>query len=212
MITDTFLAEPDAAEPLPGRESSADGAPGWLARQLRRDLFGVRLGVLLLIFPMFVVTMWMQVNDRHEWNHPPDSRYYLPMISLDMGHSLGDSVRIEREISPDWSLAPWYFADNDPTWQMVRTRVMYPVLSVPFVWTMGMSAGAMVIPIFGDVLFVGYRAGPATPLRTSRGPGDRRDVQLRPAHLGFLMGRDGHAGDGDGGGDRRQSADRETHR
>ncbi|NUR24703.1 MAG: hypothetical protein HOV83_02430 [Catenulispora sp.] len=171
MSADTVLAEADEAAPFPRRPAPSADDPGWLARQLRRDLFGVRLGVLLLLFPMFVVTMWMQVHDRHEWNHPPDSRYYLPMISMDMGHPIGESVRIEQELSPHWTLAPWYFADNDPTWQMVRTRVMYPVLSVPFVWIWGLSVGTMVLPIVGDVLFLWVTArilqrlyGPAVAL------------------------------------------------
>ncbi|MFL6113018.1 MAG: hypothetical protein ACJ786_16925 [Catenulispora sp.] len=153
MSEDTALAMTEEAVHPPSPEPSAD-APGALVRLLRWNVFGVRLGVLLLLFPMFVVTMWMQVNGRHQWNHPPDSRYYLPMISRDMGHSLVDAIRLEREVSPNWGLAPWYFADNDPTWQLARTRVLYPVLSIPFVWIWGLSGGSLAVPILGDVLFL----------------------------------------------------------
>ena len=127
---------------------------GFVTRVLHRDLFGVRVGVLILIFPMFVATMALQVTSRQGWNHPPDSRYYLTMMSRDTGHSLSYSIKLEHQISPSTHLAPWYFADNDPTWQMVRTRILYPVLSIPFIDLWGLSGGSLAIPILGDVLFL----------------------------------------------------------
>ena len=121
---------------------------------LSRDVLGVRVGVLVLILPVILAGIGMNLVSRQGWNHPPDSRYYLPMMSRDMGHSWADAVRTERGISPSWNLSPWYFADNDPTWQQVRLRFLYPVLSIPFIWLWGLSGGSMAIPVIGTVLFI----------------------------------------------------------
>lgn len=153
MSTDTVIVDSEEAV-SGGRRPSLLAIQVFLARQLHRDLFGVRVGVLILIFPMFAATLALQITSRQMWNHPPDSRYYLPMISRDMGHSLPDSIHIDQSISPAWHLAPWYFADSDPTWQMVRTRILYPVLSIPFVWLWGLSGGSLALPVLGDVLFI----------------------------------------------------------
>ena len=150
------VAEPAAA---PTRSSGRWSPPrsgiveGMVGRVLGRDVFGVRLGALLLILPVFIATLWMQMASRGVWNHPPDSRYYLPMMSRDMGHSLGDAVAAQRRVSPGWQVAPWYFADDDPAWQLVRIRILYPFLSIPFVWMFGLSAGSLVVPILSDLLF-----------------------------------------------------------
>ena len=128
--------------------------PVLVADFLRRDFLGVRIGVWLLILPVISSTIGLQLVSRQMWNHPPDSRYYLTMMSRDMGHSWADSVHTERGISPSWNLSPWYFADNDPTWQQVRTRFLYPVLSIPFIWLWGLSGGSMVMPVVGTAVFV----------------------------------------------------------
>ncbi|WP_223297389.1 hypothetical protein [Catenulispora acidiphila] len=119
-----------------------------------RDVLGVRVGVLVLVLPVILAGIGMELTTRQGWNHPPDSRYYLPMMSRDMGHSWGSAVHTERSISPSWNLSPWYFADNDPTWQQVRLRFLYPVLSIPFIWMWGLSGGSMAIPVIGTVLFL----------------------------------------------------------
>ena len=98
--------------------------------------------------------MALQLTSRQGWNHPPDSRYYLPMISRDMGHSWRTRSASTRASRRPGTWRPWYFADNDPTWQMVRTRFLYPVLSIPFVWLWGLSGGSLAIPVLGDVLFI----------------------------------------------------------
>jgi hypothetical protein len=153
MSADTVIVDSEEAVSW-GQRLRPVAIQGFVMRLMHRDLFGVRVGVLMLIFPMFIATMALQVTSRQGWNHPPDSRYYLPMISRDMGHSLPDSIHIEQNVSPSWHIAPWYFADSDPTWQMVRTRILYPVLSIPFVWLWGLSGGSLAIPILGDVLFL----------------------------------------------------------
>ena len=155
MSADTVVADVERTASGRGRRWwPGKPVPDLVASLLSRDVFGVRLGVLLLILPMVAATMAFQITSRQGWNHPPDSRYYLPMMSRDLGHSWGDAVRIERGISPSWNLSPWYFADNDPSWQMVRTRLLYPVLSIPFIWLWGLSGGSLAIPFLGVILFL----------------------------------------------------------
>jgi hypothetical protein len=155
MSADTVIA--DAEEMVPGQ---GRGRRPLLQVQilisslLRRDIFGVRLSVLLLIFPVMLSTLALQVVSRQYWNHPPDSRYYLPMMSRDMGHSWATSIHMEQDVTPSTHVSPWYFADNDPTWQMVRIRLLYPVLSIPFIWMWGLSGGSLAIPFLGCVLFL----------------------------------------------------------
>jgi hypothetical protein len=156
MSADTVV--PGTKESVPGRgrwpHRPRRPVPHIVSGMLRRDVFGVRLGVLLIVLPIMVSTLGLQLVSRQMWNHPPDSRYYLPMMWRDMGHSWGDSVQMERQVSPSWNVSPWYFAGNDPTWQMVRIRLLYPVLSIPFIWMWGLSGGSMAIPFLGAVLFV----------------------------------------------------------
>ncbi|ACU69362.1 hypothetical protein Caci_0410 [Catenulispora acidiphila DSM 44928] len=150
-------AVPDAAESVgelkPSRRSRRS-APDFASSLLRRDVFGVRLGVLLLILPVILAGLGMQLTSRQGWNHPPDSRYYVAMMARDVGYSWSHSIHAELRVQPDNHLSPWYFADNDPTWQMVRTRLLYPVLSVPFIWMWGLSGGSMAVPVLGTVLFL----------------------------------------------------------
>ena len=120
---------------------------------LRRDVFGVELGVLLVVVPLLGMTLWAQLSTYGAWNHPPDSRYYLTMMARDLGHSLPDAIHREQAVS-NWHIAPWYFANDDPTWQMVRSRVLYPALSAPFVWMFGLSAGSLFVPVLADFLFL----------------------------------------------------------
>ncbi|NUR62843.1 MAG: hypothetical protein HOV87_29945 [Catenulispora sp.] len=155
MIADTAVAEERKAEPRRRRPSlpPLPDLEGPIARLMSRQVFGVQVGVLLAVLPVFILSMALQLVSRQSWNHPPDSRYYLPMIAKDMGHSWPQAVHMDREVS-GWHVAPWFFADNDPTWQMVRTRLLYPVLSIPFVWLWGLSGGSMAIPVLGDILFL----------------------------------------------------------
>lgn len=154
MSADTAVAEDRRT--VPQRRRSLPRLPdvdGLVARLMSREVFGVQLGVLLAVLPVFVLSIGFGLVSRQGWNHPPDSRYYLPMMAKDMGHPWLEAVRMDREVSPH-HVAPWFFADNDPTWQMVRTRLLYPVLSIPFIWMWGLSGGSMAIPVLGDILFL----------------------------------------------------------
>jgi len=161
MSAGTVIADPGetvAEPPEPSRSRRVRlprrRLPVWFQGLLGRDVFGVRLGVLLLIMPLMLATLGLMLTSRQQWNHPPDSRYYLTMMARDMGYSWPHAIHAEQQISPSTHLAPWYFADNDPTWQMVRTRLLYPVLSIPFIHLWGLSGGSMAIPVLGCVLFL----------------------------------------------------------
>ena len=161
MSAGTVIADPGetvAEPPEPSRPRRfrlpRPRVPVYFQGLLARDVFGVRLGVLLVIMPLMVATLGLQLTSRQGWNHPPDSRYYLTMMARDLGSSWPHAIHAEQRISPSTHLAPWYFADNDPTWQMVRTRLLYPVLSLPFVHLWGLSGGSMAIPVLGTVLFL----------------------------------------------------------
>jgi hypothetical protein len=153
MSADTLIAETEEATSW-RRRLHPVAIQDFVTQLMYRDVFGVRVGVLVLIFPLFIASMGMSVTSRQGWNHPPDSRYYLTMMARDMGHSLPSSIKLEQQVSPNTHLAPWYFANNDPTWQLARTRILYPVLSIPFVRLWGLSGGSLVLPVLGDVLFL----------------------------------------------------------
>ena len=153
MSADTVVAQRQEAEPRRRRRAGLERFEGLGSWIMTRQVFGVSAGVLLLVLPVFILSMAMQVVSRQGWNHPPDSRYYLTMMAKDMGHSWLGAVKQDRSVS-QWHVAPYFFADNDPTWQLVRSRVLYPVLSLPFVWLWGLSGGSMAIPVLGDILFL----------------------------------------------------------
>lgn len=137
----------------PPRERAGHRLAAARTNLLQRDLFGVRIGVLLLVLPVVTVSVWTTVANRGIWNHPPDSRYYVTMMFRDMGHSLPDAMHRDNQLS-GWHLSGWYFADNDSTWQMVRTRMLYPVLSIPFVLLLGIARGSLAVPILSIYVFV----------------------------------------------------------
>ncbi|MBS2539627.1 hypothetical protein KGQ20_43485 [Catenulispora sp. NF23] len=118
----------------------------------RHEVLGVRLGVLALVLAPLALTIAYTLATRGIWLHPPDSRYYLTMTSRDMGHPITDAVARTRAAT-GWRLAPWYFAGNEPTWQMVKTRALYPFLSIPFVWVSGLKHGTMYVPCASVIAF-----------------------------------------------------------
>ncbi|WP_344656570.1 hypothetical protein [Catenulispora subtropica] len=119
----------------------------------RHDFLGVRLGVLAVALPPVLLSMAHTLATRGAWLHPPDSRYYLTMTSRDMGHGITDAIARTRAVA-NWRLAPWYFAGNDPTWQMVKTRALYPFLSIPFVWVVGLKNGTLYVPCLAMIAFI----------------------------------------------------------
>jgi hypothetical protein len=118
----------------------------------RHDVLGVRLGVLAVALAPLALTIASTLATRGGGLHPPDSRYYLTMTSRDMGHDVTGAIARARAVA-DWRLAPWYFAGNDPTWQLVKTRALYPFLSIPFVWVTGLKNGSLYVPCASIIAF-----------------------------------------------------------
>lgn len=118
----------------------------------RHEVLGVRLGVLAVVLAPLALTIAYTLATRGLWLHPPDSRYYLTMTARDMGHPVTDAIAQTRSATR-WHLAPWFFASNEPTWQLVKTRALYPFLSIPFVWFSGLKHGTMYVPCASVIAF-----------------------------------------------------------
>jgi hypothetical protein len=123
----------------------------------RHDLLGVRLGVLVLVLPVVTAALIYYCRNRGLWVHPPDSRYYMTMMERNLGNGVTESIARARGVA-SWRLAPWYFGSNEPTWQMVKTRGLYPFLSLPFVAVFGLKAGSLIVPCLSIVAFCGVTA------------------------------------------------------
>lgn len=119
----------------------------------RLEVIGVRLGVLALLLPVAGLAAAYVFATRGLFLHPPDSRYYMTMIARDQGDALPRAIARSRGVVP-WRLAPWYFAQNDPTWQLVKVRALYPFLSVPFAAVFGLKAGSLIVPALSLLAFV----------------------------------------------------------
>jgi hypothetical protein len=76
---------------------------------------------------------------------PPDARYYVTMTleNLDWGFQGALRESQDNVWSPAYS---WFFSSADPTWSMVRSRMLYPTLSTPFVAVLGVKWGMLVVP------------------------------------------------------------------
>ncbi|MFL6114045.1 MAG: hypothetical protein ACJ786_22200, partial [Catenulispora sp.] len=83
----------------------------------------------------------------------PDSRYYLVMTYRDMGYDAASALAAQQKVT-GLPAAPWYFAATDPVWRMVQPRMLYPLLSVPFVWATGPRLGMMAVPALSSLVTV----------------------------------------------------------
>jgi hypothetical protein len=120
-------------------------------RQARRAVFGVDVFVLAIVLSPLALGLVAHVY----WDKLffPDSRYYLVMTYRDMGHSAADALGTQQKVT-GIPAAPWYFAGSDPVWHMVQPRLLYPLLSVPFVWAAGPRLGMVAVPALSAVVAV----------------------------------------------------------
>jgi hypothetical protein len=114
--------------------------PEWLRR---RDILGVDAVVALLL----VIPLGIGLAAHMRWGslYPPDSRYYVTMALRDMGQSPADALNGQLKVT-GWPAESWYFSSSDPVWRMVQPRMLYPLMSVPFVWMFGAPVGMAVVP------------------------------------------------------------------
>ncbi len=114
----------------------------------------------LIVAAAFVATFG-QISFRF-WHWGPDTRYYLAWTYRLMGHSEHDAGQMTYTYMLgrfDWFKTYCYFACQPDSPEatyghlfhgeagaMVATRLVYPLLSVPFVWLLG-PRGMLVIPM-----------------------------------------------------------------
>lgn len=158
---DSPVAEGSTRTATPERQRSR---PAWL----RRDVFGVdAVVVLLLVIPLVI---GLAAHMRWGLLYPPDSRYYVTMALRDMGKSPAEAMTQQLKVTGQ-PAESWYFSSADPVWRMVQPRMLYPLLSVPFVWMFGVSVGMAVVPALAMLItvlavarLVQRRYGPFTAL------------------------------------------------
>jgi hypothetical protein len=120
-------------------------------RLARREVFGVDVFVLAVVLVPLALGLVAHVC----WDKLffPDSRYYLVMAYRDMGDSAAAALRTQQKVT-GIPAATWYFAGSDPVWHMVQPRLLYPLLSVPFVWLAGPRLGMVVVPVLSALVAV----------------------------------------------------------
>lgn len=120
-------------------------------RRRPRTVFGVDAFVLAVVLVPFALGIVAHLHrDRLFF---PDSRYYLVMAYRDMGESASAALRTQQKVS-GIPAATWYFAGSDPVWHMVQPRLLYPLLSVPFVWLAGPRWGMLAVPVLSGLITV----------------------------------------------------------
>jgi hypothetical protein len=136
----------------PGRGGvdPASIAAGGPARR-PRTVFGVDAFVLAAVLVPFALGLAAHLHrDRMFF---PDSRYYLVMAYRDMGESATAALHTQQRVT-GIPAATWYFAGSDPVWHMVQPRLLYPLLSVPFVWLAGPRWGMVAVPALSALITV----------------------------------------------------------
>lgn len=136
--TRSQAADGSAASESPIRRRR--GRPDWLRR---RDVFGIDGVVALLL----IIPLGIGLASHMRWGslYPADSRYYVTMALRDMGMSPAEALTGQLKVT-GWPAESWYFSSSDPVWRMVQPRMLYPLLSVPFVWMFGAPVGMAVVP------------------------------------------------------------------
>lgn len=117
----------------------------------RRDVLGVDPFILaVVLIPLGLGLVAHVYRDRLFF---PDSRYYLVMAFRDMGYNAGSALAMQQKLT-GVPAAPWYFAHSDPVWRMVQPRMLYPLLSTPFVWAAGPRLGMIAVPALSSMVTV----------------------------------------------------------
>jgi hypothetical protein len=132
---------------------------------LTKEIAGVPVWMALgLLIPLAAAFLAKVRNEGYIL--PPDARYYVTMTleNLDWGFQGALRESQQNVWSPAYS---WFFSSADPTWNMVRTRMLYPTLSTPFVAVLGVKWGMLVVPALSLSYFA---VGTARLLNRLHGP------------------------------------------
>ena len=126
---------------------------GWTRFRLpsRRDVLGIDPFILAVV----LIPLGLGLAAHVYWDRLffPDSRYYLVMTYRDMGHNAASALATQQKVT-GFPAAPWYFAASDPVWRMVQPRMLYPLLSMPFVWAAGPRLGMIGVPVLASMVTV----------------------------------------------------------
>lgn len=143
------MSEPSTAAlgtPAPAPRSGAVARTrGWIARH--------RVALLLLVIVGAVFLAAYASVLKHSPQYAPDTRYYAGM-ALWFGGTDQDAAR--DLVAEHTARSGWETPATDELfgWGLVQPRVVYPLLSVPFVWLMGIE-GMLVVPLLAMAAVVG---------------------------------------------------------
>lgn len=84
---------------------------------------------------------------------PPDSGYYTVMTLRDLGYSVPHAVARTNTYT-NFPVTNSMFTDANPTWLLVRSRVLYPLLCAPFVAALGLKYGMLMVPAVSVLVFL----------------------------------------------------------
>lgn len=117
----------------------------------RRDVLGVDPFILAVV----LIPLGLGLAAHAYWDRLffPDSRYYLVMTYRDLGYNAASALATQQKVT-GIPAEPWYFAASDPVWRMVQPRMLYPLLSMPFVWAAGPRLGMIVVPVSASMVTV----------------------------------------------------------
>lgn len=117
----------------------------------RRDVLGIDPFIVAVV----LIPLALGLAAHVWWDRLffPDSRYYLVMTYRDMGYDAASALATQQKVT-GFPAAPWYFAASDPVWRMVQPRMLYPLLSVPFVWATGPRLGMIAVPVLSSLVTV----------------------------------------------------------
>jgi hypothetical protein len=145
-----------SAEPVPARQPSRSPhrLELWLNRQLQRSLFGVNFAILFAVLPFTAYLLYVHLHlNGPSVLFPPDSAYYTVMTLRDLGYSIPHAVTKAHNYT-GLQMTPATFTDANPTWLLVRSRVLYPLLSAPFVAILGLKFGMLAVPGISVIAFL----------------------------------------------------------
>lgn len=150
-VNDDPLAEPGPAR-TPSRPTGR--LEGWLNAQLQRSIIGVNVAIIFAVLPFTAYLLYVHLHlNGPSVLFPPDSAYYTFMTLRDLGYSVPHAVTKTHSYT-GISIAQSTFSDSNPTWLLVRSRVLYPLLSAPFVGVLGLKYGMLMVPAISALAFL----------------------------------------------------------
>jgi hypothetical protein len=126
----------------------------WLSQLLERNFYGVSFAIIFLVIPFTAYLLYVHLHlNGAGVLFPPDSGYYTVMTLRDLGYSVPHAVSRTNTYT-HFPVTNSMYTDANPTWLLVRSRVLYPLLSAPFVSVLGLRYGMLVVPAISVIVFL----------------------------------------------------------